>query len=49
VDFLLELFGAVFVEAVATAAREAFLGGDWAPKCETETLFGVWWNDRDSA
>jgi len=45
---LLEIFGDVLGEAVMAAAWEIFLGGSWAPPCKTQTLFGVWWNSRDS-
>jgi len=45
-DFL-DLFGDVFFDVIAAAAWEIFSGGSWAPKCKTQTLFGVWWNDRD--
>ena len=47
-DILEPILGAL-LEAMLLVACEVFVGGDRAPKCKVQTLFGkdVWWNSEE--
>ena len=45
---VLEPIVELFLEAMILVLCEAFVGGDWAPKCKVQTLFESepWWSAR---
>jgi hypothetical protein len=45
---VLEAIVEVLLEAMLMVLCEAFAGGDWAPDCKVQTLFGndAWWSAR---